>query len=121
MNESVEKTSDDNSWLSIILPLVMTVAVSIGTTTLYQRLAEPRVQAQESESKVLILALKDWVSVMPESGQEGDINAHFAKARAAADRAAAQGYVVLNESQAVAFPAAARLKPGMFEAEVKQP
>jgi len=121
MKEPVEKTAEDNGWLSVLLPLVMTVAVSIGTTTLYQRLAEPRAQHQDSENKVLILALKDWVAVMPEGGQEGDINAHFAKARAAADRAAAQGYVVLNESQAVAFPAASRLKPGMFEAEVEQP
>lgn len=107
----------DEGWMALALPILVTLAVSIACITGYHRFfGEAQAANDATTPKVLILTLKDWIGALPEDASPEDMSAHFKKARMAAERAAIEGYIVLNEAQAVAFPQSARLVPGMFEA-----
>ncbi|MOA24321.1 hypothetical protein D3C78_1449940 [compost metagenome] len=61
--------------------------------------------------KVMVFALADWISELPENSSEEQMAQHFAKGREAARLAAKEGYIVLDAGMAIASPPAARLTP----------
>lgn len=121
MTENAKKSESARiaaGWLDALMPslvsLVTTGAILFAASQYSWFGAEP---ASPPSKGVLVFSLDSWIKDLPAGASKEEMDAHFQQARAAADRAAEAGYVVLDGSRVIASPATKRLVPGMFPAK----
>lgn len=120
MTENAKKSESVGTaagWLDALMPslvsLVTTGAILFAASQFSWFGPE---QASAPSKGVLVFSLDGWINGLPADASKEEMEAHFKQARAAADRAAEAGYIVLDGSRVIASPATKRLVPGMFPA-----
>lgn len=113
-----ETNKTEENWLSVILLILVIVAVSLFTSIAYNKFKPSPLITHQESPQVLVLSLNDWISQIPDGASSDEIDHQFQEARAAAQVAVSQGYIVLHENSTFLFPDAARLKPGLFDTNV---
>jgi hypothetical protein len=111
MSENKADGLKDNneSFLSTIIPMFFTVAVSVATFMVMNVITD------KDETNVLVYSISDWIPVTDsEQLTQEQISQRLKQGSLAVERASEAGYIVIHSKHVIEAPESSRLKPGMF-------